>query len=282
MEDTPLNSAAMDGLYASPSTGAFVDSLLAELAVFKLPATSTDPHGLESPRTQPAVQDRPPQNPFARLSVGEQSKVKPLMLTLHCLFPNDLLPALDILDRGLVRRFVPVDERDAAPIDQGHESSVIAEDQGTSPRQYSHIETAPPTEDIFLVTSASAVPPNSAAPSSTSTTKEQEKGYEVRLHAWNCTCPTFALSAFRDLAMRLDSSAEQHSCVRQLLDLGRVVYPFGGTLTCGTDRDSPPICKHILACILFSRCPGLFGAEGDGKCAVSVEELAGWCAGWGG
>jgi hypothetical protein len=62
------------------------------------------------------------------------------------------------------------------------------------------------------------------------------------------------------------------------------VYPFGGTLTCPTDRDSPPACKHILACVLFARCPGLFGDGGDDGRGVdvSMEELAGWCAGWGG
>lgn len=265
-----------------PSTRAFADSLLAELSAFGFPATSIDPHGLEPPRTQTAIQDRPPQNPFARLSASELYRVKPLMLTLHCLFPNDLLPALDILDRGLVRRLVHANDGDTVPTDPAHEQAVVAEDQSTSQKPCSRTEIASRNEDIFLVTSASAVPPNSAAPSSTSATHEHEKGYEVRLHAWNCTCPTFALSAFRDLATRLNSSAEQYSCAEQLHDQGPVAYPFGGTLTCGTDRDSPPICKHILACVLFARCPGLLGDDGDGKCVVSMEELAGWCAGWGG
>lgn len=271
----------MDGLAYTQSTRAFVDSLLAELALFRLPATSMDPNGLELPRTQTAIQDRSHQKPFGRLSALELSKLKPLMLTLHCLFPNDFLPALDILDRGLVRRFVQADDDDAVPTEKGHKQSVIAEGQ-SQPKGYSHIDLISPNEDIFLVTSASAVPPNSAAPSSTFTTYEPEKGYEVRLHAWNCTCPTFALSAFRDLATRLDSSTEQPSGPQQLHDLGPLVYPFGGTLTCSTDRNSPPICKHILACVLFARCPGLFGAQGNGMCVVSMEELAGWCAGWGG
>lgn len=262
-----------------PSTRAFVDSLLTELAGFRLPATSTDPRGLEPPRTQTAIQDRPPENPFARLPVSEQFKAKPLMLTLHCLFPNDLLPALDILDCGLVRRFVHADDGDTVPTASGHGQIGVTEDQCALQNPYLHITS--PTEDIFLVTSASAVRPHSAAPLSTSNTYEQEKGYEVRLHAWNCTCPTFALSAFRNLTTRLDTT-EQHTHTEQLQDLGPVVYPFGGTLTCSTDRDSPPICKHILACVLFARCPGLFGREGDGNCVVSMEELAGWCAGWGG
>ncbi|MCJ1345937.1 hypothetical protein MMC31_004147, partial [Peltigera leucophlebia] len=32
--------------------------------------------------------------------------IRSLLLTLHCLFPADLLPALDLLDRRLVTRFI--------------------------------------------------------------------------------------------------------------------------------------------------------------------------------
>lgn len=272
MNHTPVNSATMNEPAYVPSTKAFVDSLLTELAGFRLPATSTDPRG------QTAIQDQPLQNPFARLPVSGLSKVKPLMLTLHCLFPNDLLPALDILDCGLVRRFVHADDGDTASTAPGHGQTAVREDQCTL---HPDIYITSPTEDIFLVTSASTVHLSPAAPASISTTYSQAKAYEVRLHAWNCTCPTFALSAFRNLTTRLDTT-ERHTHAEQLQDLGPVVYPFGGTLTCSTDRASPPICKHILACVLFARCPGLFGGEGNGKCVVSMEELAGWCAGWGG
>lgn len=246
-----------------------MDSLLTEMAAFNLPATGNN---LEPPRTH---QDRQPQNPLSRLPASELSKVKPLMLTLHCLFPNDLLPALDILDRGLVRRLVRADSPDPTP-------TVPGEAQGTSQEPELGTDQPPPMEDMFLVISASAARPCSAAPPSASTTYEPEKAYEVRLHAWNCTCPTFALSAFRDLASGLDfSAARPSSPAERLHDQGPVAYPFGGTLTCATDRDSPPVCKHILACALFARCPGLFGATGDGRCVVFMEELAGWCAGWG-
>ncbi|KAJ5383295.1 Zinc finger SWIM-type [Penicillium concentricum] len=145
------------------------------------------------------------------------SNLKPLMLTLHCLFPNDFLPALDILDRKL-------------------------------------------TEDIFIVISAS----EPSLPS--------QKGYEVRLRAWNCSCPTFTLSAYRDQLPANHPANEQN----------QLPYSYGGTLARGTARVSPPTCKHILACILHARCPELFGVDGDGRFAVSMEELAGWCAGWGG
>lgn len=272
--DTP----SMDGLTSDQhlsSAGAFVDSLLAEMTAFNLPAAGNN---LEPPRAQIAHQDRQPQNPLSRLPASELSKVKPLMLTLHCLFPNDLLPALDILDRGLVRRLLRADNPMPTIPDDG--DVMASEAQGTLQEPGSDNDQTQPEEDMFLVISASAARPSSTALPSASTTYEPEKAYEVRLHAWNCTCPTFALSAFRSLASGSDS-AVQPSPV-EMHDRGPVAYPFGGTLTCARDRDSPPVCKHILACVLFARCPGLFGATGDGRCAVSMEELAGWCAGWGG
>jgi hypothetical protein len=161
--------------------------------------------------------------------------LKPLMLTLHCLFPNDLLPALDILDRRLVRMV--------------------------------HVNT----DELFLVISA--------APSLSGKPTIQEKGYEVRLQAWNCSCPTFALSAYRDPPVpeheHPDTDTETQPNPEE-----QVTYPFGGILARGTARHTPPVCKHILACILHARCPDLFG--GGDSMSVSVEELAGWCAGWGG
>lgn len=172
---------------------------------------------------------------------GHSKTLKPLMLTLHCLFPNDFLPALDILDRKLVRRIMRSDQ--------------------------SATSLEKPQEDIFIVISASA------PPSLPSSSVSQEKGYEVRLRVWNCSCPTFTLSAYRD---------SQPPANHPTNELNQLAYSFGGTLARGTARVSPPTCKHILACILYTRCPELFGVDGDGRFAVSKEELAGWCAGWGG
>ena len=52
---------------------------------------------------------------------------------------------------------------------------------------------------------------------------------------------------------------------------------FGG-LSLGDDM--PPVCKHLLACVLAERCKGLFGGFVEER-DVSVEEAAGWAAGWG-
>ncbi|CAG8378405.1 unnamed protein product [Penicillium salamii] len=132
--------------------------------------------------------------------------IKSRMLTFHCLFPNDFLPALDLLDRKLVQR-----------VRHG-------------------------LTELFLVSSSQT--------------------YEVRLHAWNCSCAAFTLAAYRS-----DTGQTEH--------VPNGPYPFGGTIA---RTEVPPVCKHILACLLYARCPTLL--DDTGTIAISREELAGWCAGW--
>lgn len=224
------------------------------------------------------------QNPFSTLSPSELSRVKPLILTLHCLFPNELLLALDILDRGLVRRLVNEDE-DQDQVHNGEEVHSFSFPSSSS----SPIENSKPAEAIFLVISTS---------NSTTITREEDKGYEVRLQAWNCSCPSFTISAFRDpeeagpeldsdnIDVEVDDNVDIP--VEPLSSTSSATtteeYRFGGTLTRGVTRSSPPVCKHLLACVLLVRCPRLFGT-GTGphsRLVVSAKELAGWCAGWGG
>lgn len=337
-----------------PSSAGFIDQLINELASFQADLPSNTTTELDPPRTQSTRQPKPPQNELSRLSPTQLARVKPLLLTLHCLFPNDLLPALDILDRRLVQRIVVRGDKTnanavpsaSASTQEDHQTvSSPGDNQGiqhdklnTRINQTTLDDTTPENtlnEDlfgsVFLVTSASSAPAYPAPSSTTSTStstyttttttpQQPPKVYEVRLNAWNCTCPTFTLSTFRDLDFRLHSMSKPNlnlnpnsspsprssspppSNTAMLRDRNdgsaftstsaptsasasaSAVYPFGGTLTCPTDRDSPPACKHILACVLFARCPGLFGDGGheDRGVNISMEELAGWCAGWGG
>jgi hypothetical protein len=257
------------------SSALFVDHLITQLAEFKAPAHSSANDHAPRPAAHPEKQ---PQNVLARLPPSELARIKPLILTLHCLFPNDLLPALDILDRGLVQRLMYAE---TAPEAGFPAQSIEPESNQTPTTNPLHGDEA-----VFLVISASAEHPHPGpSSSSTPTTQDQEKGYEVRLRAWNCTCPIFVLSAFRDLELRLEPPTDPTVAVQGKRWYDRdepVVYPFGGTLPCATDRASPPVCKHILACILFARCSGLFGGAGDGCRLVGMDEVAGWCAGWGG
>lgn len=240
---------------SSTHTPSFINRLISEIAQYE-PSIEIDS------RTQITKQSQA----FSGLSPTQIATLKPLILTLHCLFPNDMLPALDILDRKLVRRVVRADRHTSA--NQG---------ERTSPQRGPTATEA--NEDIFIVISASVPPRLDASPPSF--TRNHGKGYEVRLRAWNCSCPTFTISAYRDTHQTLAPAAEDQPDVETLQNES-VAYPFGGMMARGTARLSPPVCKHILACILSVRCPGLFGVDRDGRCAISKEELAGWCAGWGG
>ncbi|KAJ5317307.1 hypothetical protein N7508_001815 [Penicillium antarcticum] len=237
---------------SSTPTSDFIDRLISEIAQYEA-SVETDSGTQIAKQTQA----------FSGLSPAQLATLKPLMLTLHCLFPNDMLPALDILDRKLVRRVMRADRH--TPANQG---------ERVSP----HGPKAEANEDMFIVISASV--PSHLDASPPSFTRDQDKGYEVRLRAWNCSCPTFTISAYRDTHQTLAAAEDQPDA--EILPKEPIVYPFGGTMARGTARLSPPVCKHILACILSVRCPRLFGVDQDGGCAISKEELAGWCAGWGG
>lgn len=263
-----------------PSTAEFIGRLITQLSEYnnkdnhdhRLPTSTT--------RHRPSQSQNQNQNPLSSLSSPQLSKIKPLMLTLHCLFPNELLLALDILDRRLVRRFVRVDA--ALNNNLATSAAVNGETMMTIPQQTSQEET-------FFVISASSGPP----PFTTTYSSRGQKGYEVRLHAWNCTCPAFTISAFQqDLGpipeRGVDSSPgdyfdyfDHYYSLQNQEEGGYYCYPFGGDLTLKSARSSPPVCKHLLACILAVRCPALFG-PGVEEHAVSAGELGGWCAGWAG
>lgn len=203
-------------------------------------------------------------------------------MTLHFFFPHEFIPALDLLDRGLVTRLMI--------------GSL------SSPSNVSDNE-------VFYVQSAS---------SQTKTTRQRRHhytsvssaNYEVRLGAWNCTCPAFALSTFSrltDLKSNGDADDNREPLQNSLAgaDHDNVEFydsaqpqtdfdwRFGGTFTrtlsdseYGTDSErrgasvSVPVCKHILAALLGKYTPGLFGS-GVQLRTVSGEEGAGWAGGWG-
>ncbi len=54
-------------------------------------------------------------------------------------------------------------------------------------------------------------------------------------------------------------------------------WRFGGLLR---GKGAVPICKHLLACVLVERCE--FMGDLIEKGSVTVDELAGLAAGWGG
>ena len=99
--------------------------------------------------------------------------------------------------------------------------------------------------------------------------------YEVRLQAWNCTCPAFAFAAFgpQDEDARADVGKGDDSECKDVTTKAS----FGG-LALG--RGEVPICKHLLACCLVEMGKGLRDLAIQKM--VGREEMAGWAAGWGG
>lgn len=109
--------------------------------------TTNDPAGATAPTRSS------PTNPLRSLAPAH----RPLLTTLHVLFPSQLLPALDLLDRGLV-----------AGLTRGGDDD--DDDDVTAPA-------------VYLVRSSA----HHRAPRS---------AYVVHAAAWHCTCAAFAFSAF--------------------------------------------------------------------------------------
>ena len=232
-------------------------------------------------------EDRPNQfHDQSRTSLSNPLKnapqnIRSTLLTLHVLFPNELLPALDVLDRGLVTRLILV---------QSQHQSANDEDEGSQFREQQS------SNSIYLVRSAQQ--PSSHAHyhrGSGSRGESQSRyhdalaststHYEVRLSSWNCSCPAFTFSAFPLSASDEDGPSINFNAEVSSDGTGNGwasedEWTFGGLIL----QNSPAgmaVCKHVLACVLVEKCAGYFG-EGVEVREVGREEYAGWCAGWGG
>lgn len=222
--------------------------------------------------------------------------VKKQLLSLQVLFPNEFLPALDLLDRKLVTRFrIGPEEpsctssnnaRTAVPDVQMQDSNEPLNNVDGStthelPSTQQEHDTADIGDTVHYVRSAQQ------RSSRFSTSYDSTSSYEVRLRAWNCTCPAFAFAAFPSVdpeplvptytplftlekTRPQDEDAEAEK--RRALE-----WVFGGA---SLGEGMPPVCKHLLACVLAERCRGVFGDCLEER-RVSVETAAGWAAGWG-
>ncbi|KAL4868214.1 hypothetical protein BDV12DRAFT_104988 [Aspergillus spectabilis] len=302
-----------------PQTTQFINDLLLKLSHHTAQILSPENQNESETPTQRYPRQTQTQ-PASAFPTSQLTSIKPLMLTLHCIFPNEFLLALDILDRGLVRRVrtrymnqSEDQDNDKFNIDTPIEDSTALRTKQTQ------------QENFFFVTSASIILSTIPYPASQIRNHPpppktwQEKGYEVRLQAWNCTCPSFTLSTFRDLGPGPSSPPPSSSSSNQIGDMDEdsnsiqdqhdagdaiekaksnaiadadadipnttaYAYSFGGTLPLHPES-APPVCKHILACLLAALCAGLGGwtEDGDGRfVTLDLEEVAALCAGWGG
>ncbi|KAF1938463.1 hypothetical protein EJ02DRAFT_22831 [Clathrospora elynae] len=257
---------------------------------------------------------------------------KKQLLSLQVLFPNEFVPALDLLDRRLVTRFricdgqqlsVPAGElQQGAPDDrdvqiQGTEGAAQTGDAQMSALNTDIKPTIAETshEHEATIEDASGGPTDEQAMSDVtthehpavyyvrsaqqrssrySTSYDTTASYEVRLTAWNCSCPAFAFSAFPtthaeppiptyDASIPIyDASDDTNTTAGQAGNMHEHEdddsrWIFGGI---SLGEGMPPVCKHLLACVLVEKCSGVFGGIVEEK-NVSVEEAAGWAAGWG-
>lgn len=217
--------------------------------------------------------DSTPVTALSSLCRHDLKSAKSIFIALHFLFPHELLPALDLLDRKLVIQLISMASR-----------GIPESTPGSCPSQpdRSSATTEQAQWEIFYVQSASA-----ALSSSKSNSRYRRvynptaPYYEVRLDAWNCTCPAFAFSAFGGAS---DISHDQVGPANEEYQAGVGIeadgegWRFGGIAT--GDGTAAPICKHILAAVLGKALPGLFG-HGVERKEVTATEAAGWGAGWG-
>lgn len=186
-------------------------------------AISSTPIGLQSA------------NPLREVS----PEARNIFLTLYALFEKELLPALDLLDRGLVTRLKTANE-------------------------------LPDRDDLGRCTSTLLLVRSAQQHNTRNQAYEHVNYYEVRLDAWSCSCPAFTFSAFP--ASKQSSEPPSSQSTSTANETGCLI----GGLSRGIDI---PMCKHLLAGVLVERCE-MFAHFIDER-EVSVEEIAGWAAGWG-
>ncbi|BFZ61009.1 Coproporphyrinogen-III oxidase [Saitoella coloradoensis] len=160
-------------------------------------------------------------------------RCKSQFITLQKLYPQLLLPALDLLDKGVLTKF-EVKER-ANPHVAGDDAS-------------SQEEAVP---SIYYVKTSSGA---------SSRYSSENISYEVRLGAWHCTCPSYTFSAFAGGSDPLNSPPPSPP---------ETPWVWGGM----TLAKSPPLCKHLLACVL-AECGGALFEKLREVSGATKEELA--------
>ncbi|RII13190.1 hypothetical protein CUC08_Gglean004490 [Alternaria sp. MG1] len=232
------------------------------------------------------------------------------LLSLQVIFPTEFVPALDLLDRRLVTRFHIRNEEQMAElktvVDVGEQQQDVQMMQDTTVEPTDKDEMKDFNNTIYYVRSAQQQRSSRFATSYDTTTY-----YQVRLRAWNCSCPAFAFSAFPATTVTTRHVENEETAAEAAAEAAAVHTPlhnnptthqeldhskdsnnsddnnadnkwiFGGISLVGKETTQPPpVCKHLLACVFVERCKGLFGGFVEDR-EVSIEEAAGWAAGWG-
>lgn len=226
-----------------------------------------------------------------------------LFTTLHVLFPALLLPALDLLDRGLVARLVLLQRKADTGTGRGAAAQPAVEG-GDAPPSRGHepqpVEDGSPQSTYFVrsAQTTTARRPYGGGGGGFSTTETPAgQAYIVHAAAWNCTCAAFAFAAFpasgpAPATATVDPGSEivaEGDFTREIPDAVDAAEPepepepgweFGGLSCDGVEAEGEgsgggvPCCKHLLACVLAERWPGGLGTHVVER-HVSREEMAG-------
>lgn len=280
-----------------PQTRQFLTSLIN--AISDIPLAQPEPH---------QQRQREPSNP---LKAVPQS-FRPLLTTLHVLFPTLLLPALDLLDRRLVTRLwlVPKksdearyessdedheDQEDDHEVEAGiYETELAARADGlrrgraaTAPAEAEEEdEEQESVSHIFTVRSSQSTHPRRRKEVLLGGVTEDpaQKMYIVRLGAWNCTCAAFAFAAFPgigSMAFSLNGGSRSNDSRMDVDEaasregIGESDWSFGGVSLDGAgEGGSVPCCKHLLACLLAERWQTGLGSYIEER-RVGRNEMAG-------
>lgn len=183
-----------------------------------------------------------------------------LILTLHVLFPNLVLPALDLLDRQLVEKIqVASGENSSANLDQPPRRA-----DSRARVEQPHRRVAP-RPSVYCVRSLPLTASSRAATCGPRDRREGSRSHTVHLGVWNCSCAAFALDKY-------SGPTSNHRVCHVTAELPLMVAHASLDEASGS-RAGFPMCKHLLASLLVDD-----GAEwGALKCverAVSKCEMA--------
>ncbi|KAI0974717.1 hypothetical protein F4678DRAFT_348197 [Xylaria arbuscula] len=279
---------------ALPTPRDLLTSLISSLSSIPIPdtaPTTTNPvpsHGASNHQASASSSV----NPFRLIPPA----YRPLLTTLHVIYPSTLLPALDLLDRRLVTRVILKQDTAQHPrhIQTGYNHNIDPDLDIPIGEGNSHItqkqEVSRPAALYHLVRSAQ--PQSHRRQHSTSTGGQS---YVVRLESWNCTCAAFAFSAFPPLPSPIFSSSPGDTVSRYEISpaaKGGDAKPgyvdgtkgsentgqnweFGGLSADGRDgTGGVSCCKHLLACVLAEKWDAVLGMYIEDR-AVGKEEAAG-------
>ncbi|KAL7820547.1 hypothetical protein V8C44DRAFT_316975 [Trichoderma aethiopicum] len=203
-------------------------------------------------------------------SLAEQySNWRRQLLTLHVIFPSLLLPALDLLDRGLVSRLVVgADGEQEAAVTTG---AIRAEAEAESPNEHEHATggiISNNGQESDIVTGRICMYAVQSAASTTSRRRKSHapskpRTYAVHLDAWNCSCGGFALEAYS----HYDANNRHHNPLQSSASPSSWL----GSLEVAPPDDFP-CCKHLLACLLADKWKTSPGH--DREKYITKEELA--------